>query len=269
MNVESILAYRIPILEGIVSTSGPIGSVHLALNYWNRQLLSSDTAVGSTVPPIITNSPSQDPSAMKRDPHTVSNTHAYSVLHSSLDWTVDFDSQRIVGSVTLTVKMLEDALKDGKLAPLMLDCAALNVKAVSEAATDIELPWTLDTNASPFGGALRVNLGPTFGDSQPTANFTCKICIKYSTTAEGTALQWLSPAQTAQGTHPFLFSQCQAIHARTMLPCQDAPGARATYDAIVRLSRPMSGVEVLMSANIRESIIEGITGTFRARIKSS
>ena len=44
--------------------------------------------------------------------------------------------------------------------------------------------------------------------------------MKYSTSPECSALQWLSKEQTAGGTQPYVFSQCQAIHARSMLPCQ-------------------------------------------------
>ena len=71
------------------------------------------------------------------------------------------------------------------------------------------------------------------------------IAIKYATTPAGAALQWLTPPQTAGGLAPFLFSQCQAIHARSFLPCQDAPAAKFTYTAAVTVP---AGLTALMSA---------------------
>ena len=41
-----------------------------------------------------------------------------------------------------------------------------------------------------------------------------KIRVNYSTTSGTTALEWLSPEQTADKQGPFLFSQCEAIHCR-------------------------------------------------------
>jgi len=43
-----------------------------------------------------------------------------------------------------------------------------------------------------------------------------------------------------------MFSQCQAIHARSIIPCQDSPGDKFTYKASVKVSSPLV---VLMSAN--------------------
>ena len=37
-----------------------------------------------------------------------------------------------------------------------------------------------------------------------------QVKVGYRTTPTSTALQWLQPEQTLAGTHPFLFSQCQA-----------------------------------------------------------
>ncbi len=60
-----------------------------------------------------------------------------------------------------------------------------------------------------------------------------KIKIEYQTSTKCTALQWLEPNQTASKTHPYLFSQCQPIHCRSMVPCQDTPSVKSPYQAEV------------------------------------
>src|SRR5262249_40660100 len=59
------------------------------------------------------------------------------------------------------------------------------------------------------------------------------------------ARQWLEPEQTAGGKAPFLYSQCQAIHARSVVPLQDTPRLRITYDATFSVP---SGLRSLMAA---------------------
>ena len=65
--------------------------------------------------------------------------------------------------------------------------------------------------------------------TQPLTKGTqIRLEIAFSTSPQSSALQWLGPAQTAGKRLPYLFSQCQAIHARSMVPCQvrDLPLAR-------------------------------------------
>ncbi|MEE6519831.1 hypothetical protein FKM82_017582, partial [Ascaphus truei] len=69
--------------------------------------------------------------------------------------------------------------------------------------------------------------------------------ICYETSPKSSALQWLTPEQTAGKKHPYLFSQCQATHCRTIVPCQDAPSVKFTYYCQVSIPKELVA---LMSA---------------------
>merc|ERR1711871_227619 len=54
--------------------------------------------------------------------------------------------------------------------------------------------------------------------------------------------QWLPASQTAGKKHPYLFTQCQAIHCRSMIPCHDMPGCKMRYDAHIVVPSPLVAV---------------------------
>ena len=85
------------------------------------------------------------------------------------------------------------------------------------------------------------------------------VTIQYKTAPEASALQWLDPRRTAGGKQPFLFTQSEAIHARSWIPLQDSPAVRLTYDATIATPSDMMA---LMSAEHGE----GEKGLFRFRM---
>uniref|UniRef100_A0A803MEK3 Leucine aminopeptidase n=1 Tax=Chenopodium quinoa TaxID=63459 RepID=A0A803MEK3_CHEQI len=69
-----------------------------------------------------------------------------------------------------------------------------------------------------------------------------KFLVSFQTSPNSSALQWLTPPQTFNKTLPFVYTQCQAIHARSIFPCQDTPAARITYSAKINIPRVLSAV---------------------------
>jgi leukotriene-A4 hydrolase len=151
------------------------------------------------------------------DPNSFSRPDEAKVVDVFLQLEINFEKKILHGAVTLTVeRKLESPTH------LVLDSRDLNVtKAINEETGEL-----LDFKLGPkgyVGSKLEIRL--------PNKNSRTNIKIEYSTSEASTALQWLPKEQTAGKTHPYLFSQCQAIHCRSMIPCQDTPSVKTPYSA--------------------------------------
>ncbi|WP_370241259.1 M1 family metallopeptidase [Marisediminitalea sp.] len=164
------------------------------------------------------------------DYHSLSNPGEMKVTHLDLDLTADFDAKRLKGSVTLTFdKLAADASE------LVLDTRDLNIQSVS--ANGESLAFTLDEADPELGAALRIQVPD--GINQVT--------VSYQTSPQASGVQWLTPAQTAGKQHPFLFTQAQAVHARSFIPLQDSPQVRVTYTA--KIKTPEELLAVMSASN--------------------
>lgn len=170
-----------------------------------------------------------------KDIHSFSEPELVKVKNVDLDWNVSFEKKTITGTADLTIERSEK----GKGAPLKLDTRDLKIEK-AETSSDGGKTWK-DTKfelAEPektLGSALTV-IVPDDAD---------RVRITYETSPSASGLQWLSPEQTAGKKQPYMFSQAQAIHARSFIPLQDSPGVRVTYSARVKTPE---GLLAVMSA---------------------
>jgi len=134
--------------------------------------------------------------------------------HMDLSLNVLFDRGIVKGVVDYHV----ERSGEHAAAPLVLDTNALAIKSVhavsSKGVQGAAVPYELGEAHKVYGRALTIHVDAT----------TPRVRVEFETTDKCSALQFLTPAQTASKMQPFLFSQSQAIHARTFFPCQ---GTRA------------------------------------------
>ncbi len=161
-----------------------------------------------------------------RDPHSFANPDEVVTKHVDLDLRVDFGEKRLIGKVRLTVEN-KTGTKE-----LVLDTRDLDIQKVTLGEQETETTFELGEAVEYLGQPLRIAITPD----------TKLVTVYYSTSPKAAALQWLAPEQTAGGKHPFLFTQSEAILARTWIPCQDSPGIRVTYRARIQTDPELMAV---------------------------
>lgn len=171
----------------------------------------------------------------KRDPTTLSNYDAWRTKHTTVQFKLDFAKQCLKGSVTLRLESQTD--RESKL--IVLDTKYVDVSSVN--LNDEPAAWELQPDSVPFGAPLHVSIP----EGAPKGELV-DVSIHLETTSKCTALQWLAPAQTSNKKHPYMFSQCQAINARSIFPCQDTPDVKSTFTFKITSAHPVvaSGVPV-------------------------
>ncbi|HVQ13291.1 MAG TPA: M1 family metallopeptidase [Vicinamibacterales bacterium] len=180
---------------------------------------------------------------------TYANIDAFVTKHLLLDLTADFESKTLRGTAELQLER-----RDPRATEMVLDTRDLQIQKTETASGSGS--WTatmfrLDSPTPALGSALRVTI-PAEAD---------RVRITYASSPSAKGLQWLTPAQTSGKKQPFLFSQAQAIQARSFIPLQDTPAVRMTYDATIRVPKDLVAV---MAAELTPG--EKGSGVFRFRM---
>lgn len=171
---------------------------------------------------------------LAEDPHSFSKPNDVRVSHLSWDADVNFDTKKISAVAKWDIENLSDADQ------VIFDTHELDIAKVTDGSGE-ELNFEVGEKDDYLGSPLSISIGEN----------TDQVQIHYTTSPDAGALLWV------EGEDPFLFSQSQAILARTWIPTQDSPGVRFTYDAEVSVPKDLLA---LMSAENPQEKNE--TGTY-------
>lgn len=174
----------------------------------------------------------------RADPATQSNYLSVRTTSLHLSWEIDWTARIIIGYVEHVLQAQHDNISEAVFDSSYLDISGASTSGGDDGSTSSPLKYTLDSRHPVMGNALHVHLPKPLKKGESTT-----IRVAYATTDKCTALGWLEAHQTASGNYPFLYSQCQAIHMRSLAPCMDTPAVKASYTASVTSYLP-----VLMSA---------------------
>ena len=160
---------------------------------------------------------------MKRatDFHSFSKPDEAVVTHLKWLANVDFETRTITATAIYTIETSTEAKR------IILDVRELDINSVS--VDGEEASFEIGEERPFLGSPLSIAI----------TSDTKEVSISYKTQPGADAFLWV------EGESPFLFTQSQAILARTWIPCQDSPGVRFTYEALVKVP---PGLMALMSA---------------------
>lgn len=246
---------------------------------------------GKNVNGLLVDKLSQTSSAPGFVNHSWSNCDQIAVNHIALNIRVDMKEKKLYG-----YEKVSFIRKDAEAQWLFLDSRGLEIKNIYKNKASNTLRWSsaqvyysenwegastgteldgakrsskflyhLDSaKQALFGNGLAIFIGKGKVSGKNGGGKNDFVEIEWETPLNAAALQWLSPEQTHDKKYPFLFSQSQAILARTWIPLQDVPKVRFTYTATVEVDAIYNVVMSAEKGNVELlSALKGLNGDER------
>ena len=165
------------------------------------------------------------------DIHSYSNFPEIAIKHLSFNLTVDFNRKILYGFIDYTVHNITPPV-----AKIDLDFRGVAIEKVVLLTGQEETPlsYTVPQTHATLGHAIQIYI-PMIHQFAKTYTFR----IYSSTTSLSGGIQWFDPCQTLGKIYPFMYTQFEAILARTMFPCQDTPSVKSTYEIRIKVPAPL------------------------------
>src|SRR4249919_750946 len=171
----------------------------------------------------------EEPAMSSHDPSSYAEPEKVVVTQLDHNLNVDFAKKVLAGSTTLDLDW-----KDPAATTLVLDTRDLDIASAEafDAGAWAPVKFKLADKDNILGSKLSITLPKQVS----------KVRINYASRPEASGLQWLAPSLTMGKKTPFMFSQSEAIHARSWVPLQDTPGVRFTYEAHITTPKDVMAV---------------------------
>lgn len=183
--------------------------------------------------------------ANQNDISSYSNFDKILQKHMNIDATFDLYKQTFIGDVIITFEIIDKSEKK-----IILDCKCLQINKVEILESKKILQhviYSKNEDKEALGTPLIIFIPDDYNEN------TINIKIGFSANEKSAAIKFLDKSQTRNKKYPFMFTQCEAILCRTLLPCQDSPSAKVSMDVKVKVESPLT---VLFSGLEKKHYIE-------------
>ena len=180
------------------------------------------------------------------DESTLSNYLEIKLKHLSGIFEPDFDEKIVKGNLIYEFEALENGDE------IILDTKYLNISSIINENTKENITFELLDEDENLGQPLKIPY-------HFTKKETILINIIYSTTTDGSAAQFLNKEQTRSKQYPYFFTMSEMILGRELLPSQDTPSIKFSFDLGIKVPKEITG---LISGLYDKIQVEGDTQTF-------
>ena len=180
------------------------------------------------------------------DVNTYSNFQEIIQREVNLDVSIDFENKSMFGTIKTKYEILNTSLEN-----IILDLHGPDVSSISlinDELEKIDLDYYIydkNEDKDALGTPLVINiLSLKNKNNKEHENIIKKkeiiISIEFKTNEKCNGIQYLTKEQTRSKSHPFMFTQCEAILCRTLFPIQDTPSVKSIYKVKTSISPPLT-----------------------------